>query len=235
MFTDTLSILKKYFDLASVGTSVQELMINIFILAAMNFLLSVVYVKTAKTLSNRKRLAAIFPLLSIITMMIISVIKSSLALSLGLVGALSIVRFRSAIKEPEELTYIFFAISLGLGMGADQQALTLVFFLIVCAYIFIKHLLESRFSILNYKTDQSLYITINFSDKKITLDKVIEVLNEYCHFIDLKRVDNHSAENEFLFVIKARDYHQLTELQAHLKTLDKTMKISLLNDEQLFA
>lgn len=235
MFTNSLDIFKKYFDLASVGMSVQDLIVNILVLAAMNFLLTVIYVKTAKTLSNRKRLASIFPLLSIVTMMIISVIKSSLALSLGLVGALSIVRFRSAIKEPEELTYIFFAISLGLGMGADQQALTLVFFLLVCIFIVGKHLLETRFSVLNYKTDQSLYLSINFSNSKISLESVVEILKEYCHFVDLKRVDDLSDNKEFLFVIKAKDYHQLSALQLNLKKLDKKMKISLLNDEQLFA
>jgi len=46
------------------------------------------------------------------TMLVISIVKSSLALSLGLVGALSIVRFRSAIKEPEELVYIFLSMAI---------------------------------------------------------------------------------------------------------------------------
>ena len=43
------------------------------------------------------------------TMVVITIVKSSLALSLGLVGALSIVRFRAAIKEPEELAFYFFS------------------------------------------------------------------------------------------------------------------------------
>ena len=49
-----------------------------------------------------------------VTTLVIAVVKSSLALSLGLVGALSIVRFRTPVKEPEELTYLFFSIALGL-------------------------------------------------------------------------------------------------------------------------
>ena len=51
--------------------------------------------------------------LAIITTLVITVIKFSLALSLGLVGALSIVRFRAAIKEPEELVFLFLIISIG--------------------------------------------------------------------------------------------------------------------------
>ena len=58
-------------------------------------------------------------------MVMITIVKSSLALSLGLVGALSIVRFRTAIKEPEELSYAFLSIAIGLGLGADQRLTTL--------------------------------------------------------------------------------------------------------------
>ena len=58
-------------------------------------------------LSNKEYFSDLFIPLSIITCLVITVIKFSLALSLGLVGALSIVRFRAAIKEPEELIYLF--------------------------------------------------------------------------------------------------------------------------------
>ena len=63
--------------------------------------------------------------------LIITVIKSSIALSLGLVGALSIIRFRTPIKEPEELAYIFIAVAIGLGLGANQVMATLIGFVVV--------------------------------------------------------------------------------------------------------
>ena len=61
----------------------------------------------ARSLTGRQHVAPIIPIMSLITFLIIMVVKSSLALSLGLVGALSIVRFRTPIKEPEELVYLF--------------------------------------------------------------------------------------------------------------------------------
>ena len=51
---------------------------------------------------------------------------SDLVLSLGMVGALSIVRFRAAIKEPEELSYLFLTIAIGLRVGADQRVITIL-------------------------------------------------------------------------------------------------------------
>ena len=74
-------------------------------------------------------------MVGITTFIIISIVKSSLALSLGLVGALSIIRFRTAIKEPEELGYFFMAISIGLGLGANQLYPTIIGFVVLVMVI----------------------------------------------------------------------------------------------------
>ena len=62
--------------------------------------------------------------------------KSSLALSLGLVGALSIVRFRTPIKEPEELGYLFLIIAVGLGFGAGYSIVTIAITLSILLYLY---------------------------------------------------------------------------------------------------
>jgi hypothetical protein len=79
--------------------------------------------------SDGDSISGVFPLLTLVTICVISVVKSSLALSLGLVGALSIVRFRAAIKDPEELVYLFLCIAVGLALGAGRlpSAVLLVF------------------------------------------------------------------------------------------------------------
>jgi uncharacterized membrane protein YhiD involved in acid resistance len=70
--------------------------------------------------------SVIFPLLTIVTVGVIATIKSSLALSLGMVGALSIVRFRTAIRRPQELVYLFLCIAIGLALGAEFVLLALI-------------------------------------------------------------------------------------------------------------
>jgi hypothetical protein len=77
----------------------------------------------------------VFPLLTLVTICVIAVVKSSLALSLGLVGALSIVRFRAAIKDPEELVYLFLCIGLGLALGAGQILFAVVLIFVASLFI----------------------------------------------------------------------------------------------------
>jgi len=87
------------------------------------------------SVSDADSVARIFPLLTMVTIGVIAVVKSSLALSLGLVGALSIVRFRAAIKDPEELVYLFLCIGVGLALGAEQPLLAIA--IVVVATLFV--------------------------------------------------------------------------------------------------
>jgi hypothetical protein len=91
-----------------------------------------------RSFSKRSKLASNLPAQALITIQINYVVKSSLALSLGLVGALSIVRFRTAIKEPEELIYLFMAIAIGVGLGADQRLPTVLAMAIILGYLLVR-------------------------------------------------------------------------------------------------
>ena len=80
---------------------------SFFMCVIMSFILRDFYIKRSFSLTGKMHIGSIIPVLSAVVFLVILVVKSSLALSLGLVGALSIVRFRTPIKEPEELVYYF--------------------------------------------------------------------------------------------------------------------------------
>jgi uncharacterized membrane protein YhiD involved in acid resistance len=116
-----------------------------------------------------------FVLIATTTMMIITIVKSSLALSLGLVGALSIVRFRAAIKEPEELAYLFLTIAIGLGFGAGQRIITIIALVAVYGII----ILRTRYH--KSEGNQNLYLTVSsYKPGKITLEQIVEILKKHC-------------------------------------------------------
>ena len=85
-----------FFTTQSAQIPLNEFILNLVLTALLAFILGWVYMKFGSALSNRDIFARNFVLLAMTTMLIISIVKSSLALSLGLVGALSIVRFRAA-------------------------------------------------------------------------------------------------------------------------------------------
>ena len=108
-----LPILQELATSTTEQVSVGIIVFNLFLSAVLSLILGWVYTKYGSALSNRKQFARNFLPITMTTMFIITIVKSSLALSLGLIGALSIIRFRTAIKEPEELSYLFLTIAIG--------------------------------------------------------------------------------------------------------------------------
>ncbi|MDO5568880.1 MAG: DUF4956 domain-containing protein [bacterium] len=88
-----------------------------FVLA---MILYFVYRFTFSGVAYSKKFNISLVMMSLITAMVMNIIGSSVALSLGMVGALSIVRFRTAIKDPRDTAYIFWSICIGLGVGTSN-------------------------------------------------------------------------------------------------------------------
>jgi uncharacterized membrane protein YhiD involved in acid resistance len=203
----------------------------LFSCALLAWVLAKVYVKYGNSLSNRKAFAKNFLVLATTTMFIIAVVKSSLALSLGLVGALSIVRFRSAIKEPEELTYLFLNIAIGLGCGAGQILITLLSFIFIVVFIVI-----GKGRIFRAKNDQSAggsgmssYLLIVCENKAISLPQIISILTESSNTVKLKRTDEAAGRFEASFFIDFDEWRHFERMREQLFKLDENMKVTFMD------
>ena len=171
LFDTNLKSLENFILNSAPDISYSNFIIAILISAFLAFIVKLAYIRISRTLNDREYFSDIFVPLAIITTLVITVIKFSLALSLGLVGALSIIRFRTAIKEPEELAYLFLAIAIGLGFGADQGSITIVAFALIAGMI----MLRSKFNA-EKSVNDNLYLTINSDTTKICADDIIALL-----------------------------------------------------------
>ena len=196
--------------------SLPILVLNLALGMVVSIVIAWYYVKFGNSLSNRLHFGAILPMLSLITLLVISVVKSSLALSLGLVGALSIVRFRTAIKDPEELIFLFLAIAVGLGFGADQRIPTLVAFAVIMAFLFGRALLFRR-----RKALHNLYLNIQVRDTESREGLFAEInehlLNEF-KTLDFRRLDHSADLLQLTYYVNISDQDQL------IRTLDSLRK-----------
>lgn len=170
-------------------------------------LMALLYSKWGRGQSHRTLFATNFFLLTMTTMLVISVVKSSLALSLGLVGALSVVRFRTAIKDPEELSFLFLSIAVGLGLGADQRIVTVVGLTIILAAYAI---LKVRGGAVN--RPGSLYVHV--SDLAgASLTDLEATISPHSLRAKLKR----SSETEVVYLVEVKATAQIESLRMALK------------------
>lgn len=204
--------------------SVVNVIIGLVLAITFSYILGKIYVKYGTSLSNREKFSKNFVLLSMITTLVISVVKSSLALSLGLVGALSIVRFRAAIKEPEELVYLFLVIGVGLGLGAGQWLITTVAFIFMISVIIVRGYSKNE-------TVKNISLMINFpTPKENSLSKIKQILLKNCKRVNLKRYDENDKGLEALFLIEFANSKSLENINNELKSLSGSAQISFLDN-----
>ncbi|MDX1734736.1 MAG: DUF4956 domain-containing protein [Halioglobus sp.] len=161
-----------------------DLAIQLLTAILLSFLVRFYYMRYAAPMGNLGNIGNVLPILSVVTFLVILIVKTSLALSLGLVGALSIVRFRAPIKDPMELTFIFIAIAIGLGTGAGKHWITTVAILIVLIIDFVR--IQFAKQELHGKT---LLIDIPGADGVKTAEQLLAILNEVIGSMRLSRLE----------------------------------------------
>lgn len=220
------NLFEKFLITENVNLSVNDFLLSSVLIIIMSWLLSLTYQKVAKTLSNRKDFGANFMLLAFTTMLIITIVKSSLALSLGLVGALSIVRFRAAIKEPEELAYLFFAIAMGLGLGANQV------YIVATAFGVLMVMLWSRFFLSGRDESQNLFVTLNADgNSDVKLKEVQAIMRNHFNKFQLKRYDENQNTLEISFVADIKKAEKLESFRSEVRTKYPELNISFLDSK----
>lgn len=220
-------------DNVTAPLSLPTLLLNMGLGILLSLIVAWYYVRYGNSLSNRAQFAPILPLLTMITLLVISVVKSSLALSLGLVGALSIVRFRTAIKDPEELIFLFLAIALGLGFGADQRIPTLVAFAVILAYLAARAVANRR-----SRRSHSLYLNIQIEaegDSSALFSTVNQLLLQQFRELDLRRLDHSGTQVQLTYYLNVRDENALVQAMDALRQSYPGSTVSLIEQNNLLG
>ena len=189
--------------------------------------------KSTRLVVDTTQYMPLFLLLIPTMILIITVIKTSIALSLGLVGALSIIRFRTPIKEPEELAYIFIAIAIGLGLGANQILATVVGFVVVAIVM-----LPAVFKRSAAARSHNAYIDIVLQSEdgqKFDMKTFVSILNETSLNYRIKRVTEASERNEITLQVPSLDFAIYEKVKHELANRYQTLEISIIDNARVIT
>ena len=168
-------IFKSSFVVKMTSISFLDMFIAMILSFAVGLFIMQVYKKTFKGVMYSSTFAMSLLALTLITTLIILGVTSNVVLSLGMVGALSIVRFRSAIKEPMDIAFLFWSISEGIVLGAGLIPLAIL----GAVFIGIVMVLFA-----NKKTTDNPYILVVNCKNDISENSVLNILsknvNKYC-------------------------------------------------------
>ena len=192
-------------------------LISLFFCIISSFILMFVYKNKANSLSSKIQISMIIPLLSNITFLVILIVKSSLALSLGLVGALSVIRFRTPVKEPEDLAFLFFAIALGIGYGAMQIFSTSIIFLILIVIIWFFLSKRDKTNDKNF----NLIIETNLEKNDQYFDQILKILNDNAIEAEIVKIEKNERSVNLFYKVS---FEQIADLKNIINNLEKEFK-----------
>ena len=216
-----------FFINENIQIDLNNFIISILVSVILSLLIQLFYVKFSSTLSNRMDFSKNFVILGVTTCIIIVIVKNSLALSLGLVGALSIVRFRAAIKEPEELVYLFFIIGIGLANGANQFLVSIICTLFIILILFIKKYFDNNKNAKNLSDSSVNVMQIEITDGKDGVEKIIETLKSETLYLKLKsfRVEKNISQYVFWFDVGKNKINTFMRAVEKIKTNQENISI----------
>lgn len=196
-----------------------EVMIVLITASLLALYIFMVYRVVTRRTFYSKNFNIALAVLAVVTAAIILTIQFSIVVSLGMVGALSIVRFRTAVKDPMDLVFLFWSISIGIICGAGLFEIALVLSLIVTVGI----LALDRFPLVKVPL-----ILVVHTENKEDIEEILAIVKQYCRHYKVK-TRTLTKENLNLVIEVRTD--KGNELVGGIDKLEKTKSVSLLEHD----
>ena len=209
--------------------SMTEILTQILVAAALGFVIYLsYYMSHTGTIYSRKFNTSLV-VLAVLTTVVMTAIGNNVTVSRGMVGALSIVRFRAAIKEPEELTYLFIAIGIGLATGANQPILAVLTFSFILVLLYLN---QRLFKKQHFRHDNKLFVNIHTDSED--LKHISTTLSDILPFVSLKRLDyRKNGGLDLTFICMVDNLEQLDTLTNSLKNISPATTFSVVEAPEL--
>lgn len=207
-----VDIFKKSFleGYASSTLTVKSILLCIVITLAISAYIFLVYRIANRNSFYNKNFNMSLPAIAIITAAIILTIQSSIVISLGMVGALSIVRFRTAIKDPMDLVYLFWAISVGIICGAGFAVIAVIASVVLTIGIIIMDRLPIA------KASQILIVNAASYEKE---DVIMDSVKKYCSLYKVKARNLTSDHLDMAIEVRAKEEGKLVKELMEVETV----------------
>ena len=186
--------------------------LKILIAVLLGVIIFLIYKKFYSGVIYSRNFAVTLIGMTVMTAMITVAISTNVVISLGMVGALSIVRFRTAVKDPLDLLYLFWAISSGITVGAGMNVLALIVAVVMFTLIWIFYAKQS--------TNQVYMAVIHYTGDD-TGDEILRELNKVRYHVKSRTfrgtktelaVEVYVKNNDFFFEEKIRNMPEVADI-----------------------
>ena len=195
-------IKKSFLEHFSTDLSTSKIVMILFITAVLGVYIFGVYQITCRKAFYSRAFAISLVVIGLVTSAIIVAVQSSVVISLGMVGALSIVRFRTAIKDPMDLGFLFWTISVGIICGAGLFEVAFLASACITVVMLMLHFVPN--------VRPALLLIVN-AESVGTEQMLVEVLKKETKYFRIKSRNVNSTGMDMIVELKTKRENQLVE------------------------
>ncbi len=217
-------------DIFTLSITLRDVLMNLLVALFCGTIISLLYRFTYKGLNYSASFAVSMIMLTMITSVVIMVIGNTLARAFGMVGAMSIIRFRTAVKDATDIMFIFFALSIGLAAGVQMYTVA-IFGTLFISFIF---LVINQFDFgLARKREYLLQILTDAKDLSgEAIDSIIKKHSSRRKMVNMKALGEEGNEMmELSFHVFLKSEEQGNQMLRELKTNADVKSVNLFFDE----
>jgi hypothetical protein len=225
MWQSIADLLTRLINFIGIGNmDLMSVLFSLLLAVAVAFIISQIYKYTHRGLNYELAFMSTLVLLAPIIAVVMLFIRGDLVLSLGLIGSISIIRFRTPIKDTRDMVFIFWVIAVGLGCGTYNWNIVIISTIIISIIMFILHFIKYGQS---KATDYILVITGSSSLKNKAIS---DILKEYAKEVRVRSQETEDEIWEIIFEVQLMDLteEKTGDLFDALKAIEGINKVSLL-------
>lgn len=210
--------------MALTSEDVLNFLFSMLLALLIGVIISQIYKRTQRGMSHEQTFVISLVLLAPVVTLVMLFIRGDLILSLGLIGSLSIIRFRSPIKDTRDMVFLFWSIVVGLGMGTYNWSVTILGSIVLVIAIFILYLVR-------YGSSQNMdYVLVLSGVGRPDFSAIKSVVDQYTISAIIRSQELHDDGWEIVFELdfKTVDGSHFERLISDLKELPPVQNVSLL-------
>lgn len=207
-----------------------EALANLLVALLCGVIIAFLYRITYKGISYSSGYVVSLIMLALITALVIMVIGNNLARAFGLVGAMSIIRFRTAVKDTQDIMFIFFALAIGLACGSSAYAIAITGTVFIGIIVFVASLINDT-----AKVRREYLVQIIYKNAEQPESHLHKVLSNYCSkhkLINIKKIgENDGQLTEYSYYVILKNMNKAALFASELNKLPSVTKVNVFFDE----
>src|SRR3989338_4291279 len=220
--------MNNFYNLTTTEISAAVVLFNLFFALVLLMLVVYVYKRTHQGLSHSPSFVFTLVIIGLLASVVMMVVQNNLVGAFALLGAFSLIRFRTILKETRDIAFVFFALVIGVAAGPSHYAVAFISTVSISLVIFLLH----RFRLGNVANGNGFILTFT-ANKSVSLDAVRGLLAEKTEVFNFLQAKNYGLDAQmFTFSVKLNDPLDAARLLQTLHATSGVSHASIITGEQ---